>query len=392
MSGVRNSLSYFFMFILTISVVKLRAQGNSKFEFSGYLKYMQTIQYKNFGKDWMTESLFHNRLNFKYYPSEHLTFALGMRNRFIYGDFVKSFPEYATLIGKDPGFADMSFNLSTGNSYILNTTIDRFYVDYQTGNFQARLGRHRINWGMNLIWNPNDVFNAYSYFDFDYEERTGTDALLLRYYTGSTSSAEFVYQLGDSLERMSFMGNYRFNKWNYDFQFLGGYSKGDLVLGTGWSGDIKGGGFRGEATYFYGPDSLRTKNIGQLMLSISGDYTFKSSLYLQFSILYNSRGTTGKAGFPNPAIILSQTSAKYLTFSRADLFGQISYQFTPLLMGGFASIYNPFDRSAFMGPMLSYSLSDNIELLFSGQLFLGENGTEFGDVGQLIYFRFKWSF
>ena len=388
----QNRLIYILIIILLIPCATLQAQDNSKLDFKGYVKYMQTIQYEKFGENWLTESLFHNRLNFKYYASDNFTAVLEMRNRFIYGDFVKTFPGYADFIGKDPGFVDMSFNLSTGDSYVLNTSIDRFYLDYQTGNFQARIGRHRINWGMNLIWNPNDVFNAYSYFDFDYEERPGTDAVRLQYYTSYTSSTEFVYQLGDSIERMAFMGKYRYNKWNYDFQFLGGYSKGDLVLGTGWSGDIKGGGFRGEFTYFYGPDSLMVKNIGQLVASISGDYSFKNSLYLQFSVLYNSRGTTGKAGYPNPAILLSQTSAKYLTLSRADLFGQISYQFTPLLLGGFASIYNPFDHSSFMGPMLTYSLSDNIELMASGQMFLGEKGTEFGDIGTLIYFRFKWSF
>ncbi len=383
---------FFIFFSLAFTGGVVNAQKESKLDFSGYVKYLQTVQFQKFGDDWLSESLFHNRLNFKYYASDRFTFALGMRNRFIYGDFVKSFPQYATLIGRDPGFIDMSFNWSTGHSYVFNTTIDRLYVDWEKGNFQARLGRHRINWGMNLIWNPNDVFNAYSYFDFDYEERPGTDALRLQYYTGYTSSAEFVYQLGDSIEAMSFMGLYRFNKWNYDFQFLGGYSKKDLVLGAGWSGDIAGGGFRGEFTWFYGPDSLKVKKIGQLVASVSGDYTFKSSLYLQFSMIYNSRGSTGKAGFPNPAIFLSYSSAKFLTLSRLDLFGQVSYQFTPLLTGGFASIYNPFDRSSFMGPLLTYSLSDNMELLFTGQVFLGEAGTEFGGVGKLLYLRFRWSF
>ena len=392
MKVIKKILFFTLPLVMILPQAGLHAQDNSKFDFSGYLKFMQTVQFKKLDEDWMIESLIHNRLNFRYYPTDKFTVALELRNRLIYGDFVENFPEYTTIIGKDPGFVDMSFNLASGHSYVLNTTIDRLYIDYQSGNFQARFGRHRINWGMNLIWNPNDVFNAYSYFDFDYEERPGTDALLLQYYTGYTSSAQFVYQLGDSLERMSFMGKYRFNKWNYDFQFLGGYSKSDLVLGTGWSGDIKGGGFRGEITYFYGPDSARVKNIGQLVASLSGDYTFKSSLYLQFSFIFNSRGTTGKAGFPNPAIFLQQTSAKYLTLSKLDLFGQVNYQFTPLLLGGLASIYNPFDRSAFIGPMLTYSLSDNIELMFSGQVFMGEKGTEFGDVGKLWYLRFKWSF
>ena len=37
---------------------------------------------------------------------------------------------------------------------------------------------------MNLVWNPNDLFNAFSFVDFDYEERPGSDALRIQKYTG----------------------------------------------------------------------------------------------------------------------------------------------------------------------------------------------------------------
>lgn len=33
-----------------------------------------------------------------------------------------------------------------------------------------------------MAWNPNDWFNTYNYFDFDYEERPGTDAIRVRVY------------------------------------------------------------------------------------------------------------------------------------------------------------------------------------------------------------------
>ncbi|MDZ7606527.1 MAG: hypothetical protein U5K79_13280 [Cyclobacteriaceae bacterium] len=273
----------------------------------------------------VTDNLVHNRLEFRYFPQEKIKIDLEMRNRLFFGEAVKLFNamdtinSYGDFIGRDNGYFDLSFTWAEGTSYVLNTTIDRFFIDYTVGNLQARAGRHRINWGSTCWF--NDVFNAYSYFDFDYEERPGTDAVRLQYFTGSTSSAEFVYQLGDSIDAMSFMGLYRFSRWQYDIQFLAGQVKRDLVIGTGWSGDIEGGGFRGEFTYFHNKDSL-SDPVGQLVASVSGDYTFPNSLYLQASVLYNSKGSTGKAGIPNPAIILRETSAKYLTLSRMDLFGQ----------------------------------------------------------------------
>jgi len=368
----------------------------SKVDFKGYLKYLTTVNFQDVNDEWITDNLLHNRLELRYYPNEKWKFDVEVRNRLFYGQAVTlyntsdSLPGYSKLIGMDNGFFDLSYNWASGTSYLLNTTIDRMFIDYTSGKWQIRAGRHRINWGQNLVWNPNDVFNAYSYFDFDYEERPGTDAVRVQYYTGSTSAAEFVYQLGDNMDDMSFMGLYKFSKWNYDIQFLGGQVKKDLVIGTGWSGDIKGGGFRGEFTYFHDKDSL-SNPIGQLVASISGDYTLPSSLYFHASVLYNSKGTTGKAGIPNPNILI-ETSAKYLTLSRLDLFGQISYQITPLVYGSVASIVNPFDRSFFMAPSVTYSLADNLELLFIAQLFNGDTGTEFGGIGKLFYFRFKWAF
>ena len=64
-----------------------------------------------------------------------------------------------------------------------------------------RIGRQRINWGVNLAWNPNDLFNAYSLIDFDYQERSGVDAIRFQYYTGEMSSIEFAIQPGENIDK-----------------------------------------------------------------------------------------------------------------------------------------------------------------------------------------------
>jgi len=75
------------------------------------------------------------------------------------------------MADNDPGFVDMSRNIVSGSSYFLNITADRFWLDYHQQGLDLRLGRQRINWGQTFVWNANDVFNSYSFFDFDYEER-----------------------------------------------------------------------------------------------------------------------------------------------------------------------------------------------------------------------------
>jgi hypothetical protein len=48
---------------------------------------------------------------------------------------------------------------------------------------------------------------------------------------------------------------------------------------------------------------------------------------------------------------------------------------------------NPCDGSFFIGPTLTYSLSNNWELMVNGQLFYGDEGTEYGDYGKAIFGR-----
>jgi hypothetical protein len=37
-------------------------------------------------------------------------------------------------------------------------------------------------------------------------------------------------------------------------------------------------------------------------------------------------------------------------------------------------------------------LGNNFELMANGQLFFGRAGTEYGDYGQAVYGRIRWSF
>ncbi len=122
---------------------------------------------------------------------------------------------------------------------------------------------------------------------------------------------------------------FRTNRWGYDFQFLGGvFEADDIVLGSGWTGQIGGAGFSGELSYFHPIDNF-SDSIGQLVASSGINYTFPSSLYLEFDLLYNSTGTTGTIGF-DPFLTRQVVTAKTLTLARWSNFGQISYDFNPL--------------------------------------------------------------
>ncbi len=382
----------FFLFFVAIPFL-LQAQGQATL--TGYVKdlfmlYHPKQDLPGIDSDFLTTNTIHNRLNFKWYASDQFTVAIEMRNRVLFGSLITEYPEYMQVIDADNGYFDLSFVPVDAGNWFMHSMIDRAYLDWTSGKWQVRAGRQRINWGINLVWNPNDVFNSFSYFDFDYEERPGTDGVKIQYYTGETSSAELVYKIGHNTNETAIAGLYRFSKWAYDFQAIAGWVGQDWIVGGGWAGDIKGAGFRGEITHF----QPRDKNSGSkvaTVASVSGDYTFPSSLYLHAGVLYNSHGTTGKAGgmdlFFNPNM-----SAKYLSFARYSLFGQVSYPITPLLSSSISGIVNPCDGSWYFGPSFSYSLLNNLEFMITGQLFFGQTGTEFGDIGELVFARFRYSF
>lgn len=383
-------------FFLFISFLNSYTQSNKAFY--GYIKdlglYYKPVEpvpvSETKSLDFLLLNQVHNRLNFRWYASTEFTFALEVRNRIYFGQMIREYPDYEDMIDADNGYLDLGTILISQDSWFLHTMLDRAYIDYTKGNWQFRAGRQRINWGINLVWNPNDVFNTFSYFDFDYEERPGTDGIKIQYYSSVTSSAELIYKIGHNNDESAIAGMYRFSEFNYDIQFLGGWVGKDYVLGGGWSGDIKGGGFRGEATWFKPRDNNDEENFETLVASISGDYTFKNSLYLHAAVLFNSHGTTGDAG--GRGFFAPDISAKTLSFGKYQLFGQTTFPFTPLFSGDLSVMLNPCDGSSFIGPSLSYSLSNNWEIMANGQLFFGDKGTEYGDYGKAIYGRIKWAF
>ncbi len=379
----RLLVSIFFLSLLPLFSQK----GNGALEFNGYLSNMQSAMIPYWDGSWITDNTIHNRLNLKWYISESFRTNIEIRTRFIYGESIKTIPFYAKLINNEQGWLDLSANLFSGNSYLFHSTIDRLWIDFSKGNFQVRAGRQRINWGQNMMWNPNDIFNAYSFFDFDYIEKPGSDALRIQYYPGVSSLAEAAIKI-DHNNDVTAAGLFRFNHWNYDIQLLGGMlNSEDYVAGIGWSGDIKGAGFRGEFTYFHPIDHFSDTS-GFMIVGVSADYTFKNSLYLLAEFLYN--------GYDLSILNFSEfyfmpLSVKTLSFTDYSIGLQVAYPFTPLFNGNLAGMYFPSMDAFFAGPTLDLSLKDNLFISLIAQYFNGEFTNQREDLA-FCFIRLKWNF
>ena len=385
-----------FITLFVIATVGYTQEKESKVAFRGYVKNMTSVMQLNDSTMWY-ENLIHNRLNFTWYATDNFTVYLEARNRILMGDFVKELhPLYGEVVDGNNDYFNLSTNVVDNKSLLINTMVDRLHVQWTKGDWEVKIGRQRVNWGINLAWNPNDIFNAYSFFDFDYEERRGVDAMRIIYYSGVASSWEIAGKLARNKEDWVGGGIRRINKWNYDFQFVGGIAQGDFMLGMGWAGNIKLAGFKGEVTYlkpiFDTPTNLAYKQL--LIGAVSFDYSFKNSLYLNGSVLYNSKNPIESAIGLGMTTTNANFTMRDLSTYRWSSFVQSAYQFTPLFFGSISVMAFPGTDAIFLNPSLSFSLTQNIDVGLFGQLFfdndpLTGNYTSKNPSG---FLRLKWSF
>jgi len=374
------------LFILNLTVA-LGQEKSSPVSLNGYVSNMQSVIFEDLDGMWINDNLIHNRLNFKLYAGQNITFAAEIRNRFFTGDMVRLDPSYAGRLAADNGLVDLTTNVFRENSFILNSKIDRLWADITIGPVQLKVGRQRINWGQTFVWNPNDIFNAYSYFDIDYPERPGSDALRLQVYPSYSSTFELAAAM-NSEEELTLAGMYRFNKWGYDIQLLAGMvDSEDIVFGAGWSGAIGSTSFRGEFSWFQPQDNF-SDTTGTGLLTIGLDYGFSGAGMLQLQALYCNNPLT----FDNfDAFYSENLSAKDLAFSEFTLFGSVTYPVTPLFNISLAAMWYPGLDGFFTGPSAEISMAENIDFSFIWQYFNAELNDERTRMN-LGFIRMKYSF
>ncbi len=383
----------FFLLLASTIAAQDTIQKPKSLKFSGYITNMQSVMFSNISGNWINDNLIHNRLNLFWSPGKHFTGTVQLRNRFFSGETVKYQPGYDSLMETDRGIFKLTRNLASGNSFLMNTAVDRVYLNYSTKKMEITLGRQRINWGQTFIWNPNDIFNNYSFFDFDYEEKPGTDAARIQYYTNSTSSLQLAVA-GNHDKKLTAGLLWKTNKWNYDFQLLGGLlNQQDAVAGFGWSGFIKSLGFRGEMSYFY-PVTDYQGHAEQFMVSIEADYTFSNNIMIQGEFLYsqipdNYQLTDFEQVYYQPL------SVRNLSFTDYNFFLQTTIPVTPLLNFSLSGMTMPKVNGYFLGPSLEYGFSDNLFASFFVQKFymeLDQSGTIQKVNLSLAFLRIKYHF
>ena len=365
-----------------------------KWELNGYVSQMSSYFKFNsnlLGFEYLDNTV-HNRLNLHWYQSDKFTASLQLRNQLLVGDQIRHDTLDALKDHLDKDF--LAFNLIEDRMAVLNSMIDRLYFKYSRPKLDITLGRQRINWGQTYVFNSNDIFNAYSFFEFDYPERPGSDALRIQFYPGYTSTVEAAIKYkNDTSITAAALG--RFSKWNYDIQMIGGlYNSDDLVIGGGWAGNIKDVSFSGEFSYLHPYKEFKDTS-GLFFASINLNYLFSNSLMIQFETFYNQYLKNKKLTFGD--LLGGEQDIKSLTVSEFTLFASLSYPFNPLINSSMSIMYYLDVKGINIFPSFDFSISNKASFSIIGMYFKGEfdYGPPFGIQDNELYLaflRFKYSF
>lgn len=360
-----------------------------KLDRGGYLKHLHTTAFADRAEQLTATDLVHHRLNLRLDVNDRLSLRLGMRNRFFYGEGIRATPGFTRSIDADTGLVRMSVRWLDRPGAALLTTFDRVTVRLARKRWMMDLGRQRINWGINTVWNPNDLFNAYNFLDFDYEERPGRDAVRAQYFADAERTVDLAFAPGRNNDEHIGAVRYGFSRWRYDMQLLAGLYRTDLVLGSGWAGNIKDAGFKGEVTLFMPRDHL-DDSTGVLTASITLDRTFPGEWYLSAAYLYNSLvdgvllpGNT----LTGPAI----SARRLLPFEHTCYFG-CSKSFSPVTAFNLALVHAPYRSSTIFFPTFTYSAAADLDLDLTLQSFFADDGEAWATRSNAVYLRLRWSY
>ena len=382
------------LLLLALPLSGVRAGWRNDVSLYGYFRETPTVWDRSglytegSGSGYTLTNLLHFRQNLRWYASDNLTLGLELKEKSCAGKDALLLMDWISYYPRQPYFA-WTRDFVDESDFFVQGTIDRLWVEFTWRSVELTIGRQRIAWGTNLVWNPTDIFNPSSPLDFDNEEKPGADAARLKFYTGPSSSAEIAVAPGREADSTTAAVRIKLNRWQYDWIAIAGRRASETVAGFSWAGSISGGAFRGEFLYAVPRSAGSIRESGYLTGSISGDYTFTNTLYLQGAILYNERGTTDKAG----GLMLLQSIVRGdLTPARISVFGEMAMDLNPLWRADLVGILNPYDTSFYIGPSLRWSAVTNFDLTFLGLLFGGEEGTEFGDNSTMIMLWAKYSY
>jgi hypothetical protein len=291
--------------------------------------------------------------------------------------------------------------------YYLN--IDRSSVKLALSFGDLTFGRQAVTFGETYFWNPLDVFNPFDARSFDRDYKPGVDVARMDFPLGNLAGMNVI------------AGNYGSDSYYKDNVFLfrcygdlGGWDTslqwgqvyGGNQFGYGFTGEAGAFEVRGEASWFKSriddpvPFSPEVKMVDDSFTGVLGmGRKVVDKVTVEAEYLYNGAGIPENLG----AAAVRVGGGDALQMGRHLLGLSVSWETMPLLTTRFACIGSFSDGSRAFQPGLTYSLSNESELVAGAVINMGKRpGTdasgyprlrsEFGTNPDAFYIEYKLYF
>ena len=280
-------------------------------------------------------------------------------------------------------FFDLDWTIADGKRYQVQQQLFRAFATVYVGQTQVTMGRQRIAWGTGFAWNPTDILNPFNPGAIELGEKAGVDAAYVNIPIGAFSRIETVVAPGRRQGQTSLATRAGTNWREYDVSIMGGRFREDWVVGGDFAGYVGNAGLRGEAAYTWNDDGRN-----YLRAILNADYNFAGGYYVLVELYFNGQGSRDKADYDLTAVLAGETFNLAKDYAAAS----VAKSITPLLAGTLYSLINLDDQSALVGPSITYSLAENLELAASTYFFLGPSDTEFGAQEHVFFASLQWYF
>jgi hypothetical protein len=318
--------------------------------------------------------------------------------------------------------------LTGSDASVARVNLDRLNVKLSLGPVDLTVGRQPINFSKAWFWNPLDVFLPFDPKTFDRDYKPGVDAVKLDWMLGELAGLNLVAAPGPTL-RLNASGQVlapsKFWEASWygsallarafttvlgaDLALQGGKVYGGYQVGMGFATSVGDFGLRGEGAYLFTPTSSTAllpgadgvprevslvEPHGSAVIGV--DRRFENTLSLALEYGFNGAGVDGGdylAAFARQSVGALNSVSPHLLGANA------SYELLPVLVGRLATVVSLTDRSVLAMPSVTWSVSDEAELMVGAVLGFGrrtdwtspvpEPQSEFGAQPLLFYAELK---
>lgn len=372
-------------------------------EFTGYWKSFVSVtdvrdSYRRLGltdDDYLADAVERVRLKLQYAPAESVAFGAHYEARAHWGDSVtlrrrleETGAGDALAAPERRRFMELEGDIVDEDFVTVTHGFDRLWARIEPDRrVQLTAGRQAVSWGTGLIWNPMDLFAAFSPTEIDREEKLGVDVARLVVQALPGLSVDVVAEPLDldehwtmDAEDSSLAARLGTHVGEYDLHLCGGSVQSDMVLGGDFVGYLADAGFRGEALYTWTEEGDQ-RDYFRGLLGLDYSFAARWDPYVALEYFHNGLGTDDPDDY---AARRMETSVRRVfergiayNVGREYVGGTLRLQPSALVTVQSMTLANLLDGSLREFATLGWSMSESSDLILGADFGFGRPSGEF---------------